>query len=40
MIKQNKINVRSLPRYDNVSQKRKQIEASSISGECVIGISE
>ena len=38
VLKQNKINVRSLPRHDNVNRKRKEIVGSSISGECVIRI--
>ena len=40
ILKQNKINVRSLPWYGNVSRKKKEIVPSSISGECAIRISE
>ena len=39
ILKQNKINVRSLLGY-GVSRKRKKIVASSISGECAIRICE
>ena len=40
ILKQNKINVRSLPGHGNVGRKRKEIMASTNNGECVIRIRE
>ena len=40
ILKQNEINVRSLPGHGNVGRKRKEIMASTNNGECVIRIRE
>ena len=40
ILKQNEINVRSLPGHGNVGRKRKEIMTSTNNGECVIRIRE